>query len=141
MPNFRFGRSHVLTPDQLGFNAIASSGAVTGSDFDVTGACAVTFNISFTRVAGTGNLAFTVEEYDPFLAAYIPVHTVDPSVGSGTLTFYAASFVKASGSASTTLQIRLRDLTGSKMRIKSSAVTSATTDTTTITAVVYYGAE
>ncbi len=139
MANFRFLRQKRVTPVELGYNDALSSGAVTGTAFDITGANAVTFFIHFTRAAGTGNMAFTVDVYDDIKAAWVPVHTVDLSAGSGTLTYFAASFVKATGSASTTMEIRLRDLNHNKMRINSSIITSSSTDSLNISALVSEG--
>jgi hypothetical protein len=137
MSNYRFMRQVRKTPTELGYNAALSSAAVTGTAFDITGANAVTFFVHFTRAAGTGNMAFSVDVYDDIVAAWVPLHVA--SASGGTVTYVAASFVKATASASTTLEIRLRDLNFNKMRINSSIITSSSTDSLTISALVGEG--
>lgn len=138
MSDFRFARQREVPAAELGFNSVACSGAVTGTTFDVTGANRMTLYVIFTRAFGTGNLDLTVEAFSPSLNDWVMLNTV--AVSSGVQTLSDGTLRKATGSATCKYEIRLTDLMFRKMRIKSVAVTSATTDTLGISAELGYGA-
>lgn len=137
MTDYRFLRQQYLRSNQLGMTAKLTSGALTSSTFDVRGCCAMAFMFEFTRVAGTGNITFTVEAQNPETLNWIVLQSVDTAAGVSTLT--DNSIVKATASASCSGEFRLRNLCYFNMRLKVAAVTASTTDAITVNAVMSYG--
>jgi hypothetical protein len=126
-----FTRRKPLSAFDLGFSSQLVTGAVTGTTFDATNYQALTLYFKFTRVAGTGNLDFTVEAYDDAQADWFPLQAIETATGTSTLTL--STIRRASGNVSVNFECRLTELQFHKLRIKSSLVTSASTDTITIT--------
>lgn len=137
MSNLRFARQRWMPPAELGFNEVTVSGTNTGTTFDATGANKMTLFVFFTRVYGTGNLDLTVEAYAPSVGDWVVLNTAAVSAGVETMT--DGTIRKATASTSQKYEVRLTDLFFSKMRIKSAAVTSASTDTLSIEALIGYG--
>ncbi len=134
----RFNRYRYVTPTELGLSEVLLTGVTTSNTFDTGGCNRMTLLVFFTRVAGTGNLDLTLEAYDQVKNDWVFVNTT--SVSSGVITLSDGTFRKATGSATCKYEIRLTDLLFEKMRIKTVAVTSASTDTLSISAYLGYGA-
>lgn len=134
----RFGRMDYLAPAEMGFAEGLCVNAITGSTFDATGANRITLMVFFTRVAGTGNLDLTMEAYDEAKADWVVVNTV--AVAAGVETFTDGTIRKATANVTQKYEVRATDLFFAKMRVKSVAVTNATTDTLSISAFLGYAA-
>jgi hypothetical protein len=138
MPSISFPRTDRLSAAALGWSAKATNGAVTGSEFDATGANSLVLYCHFTRVAATGTISLTVQAYDDLTAAWVTLQT--SAIVAGAVTFSAMSLDKATGSASQAYEIRLTNLAFKKMRVNMPAAITAAgaTDLLTITGELLY---